>query len=310
LFISSLGFAATGFLYPALVSESIEFGDIAGPFIDLLVIAFVARFSSCTLRKVQDRSEEHIAVLQKTHTEKMVQIYQLSELGKLSAGLIHDLVNPLTVASLNLVQAASDIHSKSLEHIEVCVGHALLATRRMEGYVCTARKQLQHQCNMGNFSLVEEMQQVKQMMEYKANLLAVVVRMQCLNDVMVYGSNVRFSQVMANVVANAIDAYENCECACQNKIVDIRLKNGENGDAIISVQDFGAGIKTEYVSSIFDPFFTTKSNGKGMGIGLCIAKQIIEKDFHGTLSIQSVCGRGTICTIILPKNNEHTCKKV
>ena len=68
----------------------------------------------------------------------------------------------------------------------------------------------------------------------------------------------------------------------------------------ITVCDNAKGIKEEIVERIFDPYFTTKEQGKGTGIGLYMVKQMIEKDFSGTISIKNSIGVGACFTIIMP----------
>jgi len=81
---------------------------------------------------------------------------------------------------------------------------------------------------------------------------------------------------------------------------EIRISTRKIDDSVeIKISDTGAGIPKENLSKIFDPFFTTKEVGKGTGLGLNIAYNIIKKH-KGTIEVQSEIGKGTTFTIQIP----------
>jgi len=73
----------------------------------------------------------------------------------------------------------------------------------------------------------------------------------------------------------------------------------DNGFVEIKIEDTGSGIKEENLKKIFDPFFTTKDVGKGTGLGLNVAYNIIKKH-NGTIEVKSQIGKGTVFKIKLP----------
>ncbi|MBP8829974.1 MAG: hypothetical protein KBG98_10015, partial [Desulfobacter sp.] len=72
-----------------------------------------------------------------------------------------------------------------------------------------------------------------------------------------------------------------------------------NNDIFLTISDTGCGIDPENISKIFDPFFTTKEVGKGTGLGMNIAYNIIQQH-GGSIAVESEKGKGTTFTIILP----------
>jgi two-component system C4-dicarboxylate transport sensor histidine kinase DctB len=107
---------------------------------------------------------------------------------------------------------------------------------------------------------------------------------------------VKFHQLVSNLVANAIDAYEGIPL--ERRIVQVLLsKQGKKAKFV--VKDDGAGINPEHLAYIFDPFFTTKTVDKGTGIGLMIVKRVVEEDFGGTISVASTRRTGTVFTVVL-----------
>jgi signal transduction histidine kinase len=72
------------------------------------------------------------------------------------------------------------------------------------------------------------------------------------------------------------------------------------------VEDNGVGIPEQHIDKIFEPFFTTKISGQGIGIGLSMAKRIVEKDFGGLLTAKSEAGRGSSFKVSLPVRKQAT----
>ncbi len=102
----------------------------------------------------------------------------------------------------------------------------------------------------------------------------------------------QLNQVFLNILVNAAQAIETTG--------EIRIKTWqENNDIFLTISDTGCGIEPENISKIFDPFFTTKEVGKGTGLGMNIAYNIIQQH-GGSIAVESEKGKGTTFTIILP----------
>ncbi len=106
------------------------------------------------------------------------------------------------------------------------------------------------------------------------------------------------NQVFVNILVNAAQSIEN------RGEISIKTR-ADNGYAEIKISDTGAGIPTENLSKIFDPFFTTKEVGKGTGLGMHVAYNIIKKH-HGNIDVKSNVGKGTTFTIRIPVDNQMT----
>jgi signal transduction histidine kinase len=105
----------------------------------------------------------------------------------------------------------------------------------------------------------------------------------------------QLNQVFANLFINAAQAIE--------KEGEIKVKtSSNNGNIEITISDTGTGISKEDISKVFDPFFTTKDIGKGTGLGLHVAYNIIKKH-NGVIEVSSEVGVGTTFYIKLPRNN-------
>ena len=115
----------------------------------------------------------------------------------------------------------------------------------------------------------------------------------------IYGYENEFKQVILNILNNAKDSI--------NKRKKLDIKKGkidiniyrERNIGIISIKDNGEGIDKDIINRVFEPYFTTKFQSKGVGMGLYIAKQILENNMEGEISIDNIQG-GTLVTIKHP----------
>ncbi|MFZ4859222.1 MAG: response regulator [Desulfuromonadaceae bacterium] len=108
----------------------------------------------------------------------------------------------------------------------------------------------------------------------------------------------QLNQVFLNILVNAAHAIE--------RQGEIRIATWAESESVkISISDSGDGIAPEHVKRIFDPFFTTKEVGKGTGIGLAIAYDIVVNKHGGIIDVTSEIGEGTTLTITLPVKREN-----
>lgn len=245
--------------------------------------------------KVEDRTRE----LKEAQMEKVAQLYRFAEFGRLSSGFFHDLANPLTAVSLNMEKMKNNPHIDAINASKYLTD-AITATHRMEKFITTIRKQIAKEETKEFFSLSEEIIQAIQILSCKAQKANVDVNFFPFTDVQIYGDSIKFSQVVTNLIANAIDAYEDGESVNRKKR-EIKIKLSEKDGLIyLIVEDWGGGISQKNIDKVFKPFFTTKGPDKGTGIGLSLTKNIIEKDFCGSIKVQSGENCGTKFIIKIP----------
>ena len=255
-----------------------------------------ARSSEAALRKERNLLEvkvrERTQELEKAQVEKMQQLQRFAEFGRLSSTLLHDLANPLTSVSIELEQLADSEHSQ-------LVTEARKGIASMERYVEAARRQLRNQSEVKLFNVADEVRRVEGFLESKARAMHATILMDVDDRLELYGDSARFSQIIANLVANAIDAYEDLPDA-PDKPVIVTVKPIK-GVVRITVEDKAVGIDKKDLKRIFEAFYTTKAADRGSGLGLSITKRTIEEDFGGTISVKSTKGEGTCFTVKLPK---------
>jgi len=265
-----------------------------------------AKKSEAELKEERDSLEikviERTAQLRSMEMEKINQLYRLAEFGRLSSGIFHDLINPLTAVSLNLEQVRIEGEQKLIS-AKTSLSQAILATNKMENLIISIKKQIQKESALCKFSISEEIKQIIEIFTYKARKANVKINFSENSEFNMHGDPIKFGQIISNLLANAIDACEGKAESLSDRAnlkVDILLTQTENNLDII-ISDTGSGINPENINKIFEPFFSTKScAGRGLGIGLASTKNIIENDFKGSIQVESKINYSTKFIISLP----------
>ncbi len=238
---------------------------------------------------VEDRTRE-IKTLQ---ADKIAQLYRSAEFGKLSTGIFHDLMNPLNAVIANVSQLESN--SNNISEVTSYLEKAVAASRRMGDFLGTIRKQIRVDDRTERFALNKELQEAVDILRYKAREMHVTFSVETTDELHAFGNPLKFHQVALNLISNAIDA-------CESRVESVVTINLDQQDtfAKLTIGDNGCGIPEHLVSKVFDTFFTTKDYSKGMGLGLSTTKDIVEKHFHGTISLASIQNKGTTFTVLIP----------
>jgi signal transduction histidine kinase len=228
-------------------------------------------------------------------SQAMSELYRYAEFGKLSSGLFHDLMNPMTAMTLS-IEELEKISPKNADETKLHFEKALRASRRIEQFITTIRMHIDGKDCQKKFSLDEIIIHTIELLDYKSRSSGVAIEYQG-SEIFLFGSPLKFQQAALNLISNAIDSYDKSATKDRSIICQLYL---ENKNIIFSVTDHGSGIPKEIIHKIFDPFFTTKPRLKGTGLGLSNTKYIIEKIFKGTISVKTAEGRGTSFVVSIP----------
>lgn len=232
--------------------------------------------------------------------ERRVRVAEkLSALHTLSAGVAHELRNPLSALDLNLHLLEEELRGR---HHPVQVDRYLdvlsAETRRLTGILDNfMRFSRPGAIRVQEVDVAQLLAHVSSLLDYEAREHRIdlqVVLEEGLGTVM--GDETQISQVLVNIIVNAFHAMPDggiCRIAAARRCLAGKLW------LEVSVQDTGTGIKTEEMSRLFEPFFTTKEQGSGLG--LAIAYRIVQ-DHGGTIEAQSAPASGTTVTVRLPAN--------
>lgn len=232
--------------------------------------------------------------LESTHLQ-LIQSSKMTLLGELSAGLAHELNQPLTV-----IKGLSQSIMKGMEGTSPLYDRIKLitdASMKMEAIIkhlnIFSRQEPPALLPVDLNSVIKD----AFMMASEMLLTHSIETVMDLEEVpAVPGSANRLEQVIINLITNAKDAMPG------GGVLNISTRAVEQGGrrfSRIEIRDSGAGIPQEIASRVFDPFFTTKKAGKGTGLGLSISCGIIE-EHNGRITVESGRGKGAVFHITLP----------
>lgn len=312
LLVLMLGYAEVqGYIHPDLswLSEKLKLGDTFSFVAGLLIIGVVswlanreidrsldrALSSEAALEAERDQLEMKVAErtqeLERAQLEHVIELQRLAEFGRLSAGLLHDVASPLTVASLNLKELGTQSQS-------LLVRQALQSLHYIERFLESARKQLKAQSSIGSFLVSKEIKQVISILQHPAREAGVKLELVPMPRYKLHADPVKFSQVMANLILNAIESYS-LNDGRPDRTIKIETKQLKNW-LVVTVSDNGRGLSPEQIPRIFDTFYSTHASGQAnMGIGLATVKRLVEDDFSGTVKVSSSPKTGTKFTVRL-----------
>lgn len=260
--------------------------------------------SEADLRKERDGLEvkvrERTAELEKQHTDQISQASRFIEFGKLSSGIFHDLANHLNVLMLMMDEKMSGSKevSKAREYLE----EFREAKTDFEKFLISNKKRLK-EVEKSAFNPDDEIRSVLGFMDYKAKRYKIDFEfLPDGNEKRIYGSSLKFSHIISNLVSNALNAYEKVIREDNRKIIAKSISR--NGYYIFEIFDFGCGIKEEDKPKIFNSFFSTSKNGLGLGLG--IVRNSVKDDFDGMITFDSNQNVGTVFLIQIPlfENNK------
>jgi len=287
--------------------------------------------------RVEERTSELADALQhlKNSESALIQSEKMSSLGQMIAGVAHEINTPLayvrsgleilderlpqsgelaneTLALLNLLSAGEhseeDIAAQFQRVQDLCIasqqghGAAELAGVIKDGlYGLDQISEIV--LNLKNFSRLDRAKVSRfDLNEGLESTLIIAkhlvktktIKRELAGHAVVMGSPSQVNQVFLNLISNAAQA------TGADGVITLRtIEEKSLGRVKVEVEDNGSGIPANVLPKIFDPFFTTKKVGEGTGLGLSIAYKII-KEHGGSISVDSVIGRGTRFTIVLP----------
>ncbi|MCP5208161.1 MAG: sensor histidine kinase [Hahellaceae bacterium] len=251
--------------------------------------------SNLRLRKEIIEREKTERALHQTQDE-LIQTAKLAVLGQLSAGINHELSQPLTAIKTfarnaeafyergnhSIVKDNLQEISELTEHMAKIIAQYKIFARKTEGHLRDT--------------------DITQAIKAALHLLDATLRTQKINahitgidnPVIIQGDIVWLEQVLVNLLSNAVQAMQ----AEPEKKIDISLQM-KPATIELSIRDWGTGISAESLPKLFEPFYTTKDISEGLGLGLSISQQIMEM-MKGSLQARNHPEKGAIFTMIFP----------
>ena len=214
---------------------------------------------------------------------------KLNSIGRLAAGIAHEINNPLANVTLSL-----DILKDMLVDNEKATSKVVSIERNIDRASKIAKELLhfsrEKEQKLERVNIADVIESTKTLLDYQKH--KVIINYDIGNMPPVMGISWKLEEVFINVIMNAVDA-----CGEGGRI---RVKGSyDRGNVTILISDNGSGITNDAIDKVFDPFFTTKDVGEGTGLGLSVCYNIV-KQHNGDMEISSSLGEGTEVLIMLP----------
>ncbi|MDF0551515.1 ATP-binding protein [Kamptonema sp. UHCC 0994] len=298
------------------------------------------------LEEKAEQMEKTLAELKQTQSQ-LIQTEKMSGLGQMVAGVAHEINNPVNFIHGNLTYASKYAQElldlmllyqeqypnptpeikNSLEEIDLefivedlpkILSSMKVGTERIRQIVLSLRNFSRHdESEMKRVDIHEGIDSALMILQHRLKSQRATSEINIIKD---YGDLPKvecypgdLNQVFMNILANAIDALEECSKKsgfeeigenCGNITICTQLFK-ETSRAVIKIRDNGCGMPTEVKNRAFDPFFTTKPVGKGTGLGLSLAYKIVVEKHGGLLQCYSEPKQGTEFKIEIPINQNH-----
>lgn len=251
--------------------------------IALVIIGVITHWNRSLKKEVENRTKEIKELYDMAkHDDKM------KALGKLSAGVAHELRNPLTSIKV-FIDMLPDKKNKP-EFLEELMKIVPMEINRLNSLVTTLLDYAKPKAPAPQNNILKDvLSDIIILLKQKLNEKKIVIK-ENGTDIELWADTSQFKQIMINILLNSIEAIE------KDGIISITgSTDGKRSKVIIA--DNGCGIPQDVLNKVFDPFFTSKKYG--YGIGLSITHQLI-KENKGEIHIDSKEGTGTTITIDLP----------
>jgi two-component system, NtrC family, sensor kinase len=232
------------------------------------------------------------------HQEQLLQSGKIAAIGTLTAGIAHELNNPINNIMLTaefIKEDLSQLHDKEGEEmIQDILVQAQRASEIVRNLLDFSRAE---QPEREPLDIAQVIRDTIKLVQNQLTLSGVEIEWRLPDSLpIINGDPKALQQVFLNLFINAIQAMK------EGGILTIRAHpgSGENGHELrVDVADTGSGIEAEDVQHVFEPFFTTKEVGRGTGLGLSVSYGIVQKH-GGHIEVKSKKGVGSTFTVVLP----------
>lgn len=296
LMISFLPLTHLGYIESLLPpSASTVHGVLCAIFVFVIVSIFTVLFRAAIVNKNKQLGNSMIQL--RDTTQKLIHSEKMASLGMLSAGVAHEINNPLNfirggieILERDLKQTKEDneIVDASFEVIKEGLTRASVIVNSLSHF-SRQTDDMNETCDL-HAILDNSVIMLQHKLKYKGTLIKTYDDQPAI----ITGNEGRLHQAFLNFISNAEEAID------EGGTIELHTEVSDDGVDIL-IKDSGVGIQGEFLDKISDPFFTTKPVGEGTGLGLAISYRIIQ-DHEGRIHVHSKPGKGTCFTINFTKS--------
>lgn len=226
--------------------------------------------------------------------QRLVELEKTTAIGNMAAGTAHHLNTPLASMLLRVQMMRDRAHNsgcgRDLEHLERNIDFCQQFVRQLLEFSRQSKSQKQPEklaaiieAVMGFLSPSLAFTRIQMALDLSAGI----------TDLQVFADRNQLETVLLTLLSNSLDAMS------PGGQIDLRVLQSSPSTVQVAIEDNGCGISPSVAEHLFEPFFTTKPSGKGTGLGLALAKNIIA-EHGGSIELRARAGRGAIAEITLP----------
>ena len=257
------------------------------------------------IRDISDRKQAE---------QKLFISEKMASLGRLTAGIAHEINTPIAAIRASLVEVTELINEfeasmgdpevtendriEIIDEIDRALELAKNSASRAARFVQSIRNQTRDPKTFSdhNFDAKKVVADSVMMLDHSFRKEKCSFQIDAPDEkIMLFGSPERFSQMVINLLSNAIDA----SAVKGGGPITLSL-NVIESETVMQINDVGSGIKPNNIAQLFDPMFSTKPFGEGSGLGLTIVHDIVTAYFDGRIEVESELGSGTKFTVYFP----------
>src|SRR3989339_28279 len=263
----------------------------------LILISIVDITERKRLQVELKSSHENLDIKVKERSAELVRANLLSGIGVFAATIAHELRNPLAAIKVGMYNIRKKINDtaidSNIDNINKKIDESNQIINNLLFYV---RIHEPHYEKVNIDEIIEESVGVAER-RYDKKTVKIVKNIKT-RDVIIDADPLQIKEVFNNLLNNAFDALP-----AEKGMIKVEVKLNDTNFIKITFADNGTGIEKDILEKIFDAFFTTKAKGTGLGLSVC---KYIAEIHHGSLTVESKVGKGTVFTMTLPLKREES----
>lgn len=266
----------------------------------LFVFLFIIFLSYIYSKKREEDLDEKLQLMVALKTKELETQYLkkikdanfLIDLGKLAAGLAHDIRCPLTIISLILQKAQKN------NNVVVDLQQAFLEINKIDELSRISVCKMSDKPQKDFFNLNLEINKLINLFEYESRIRKIKIIFESNKEYKLYSDRLKLIQVLSNLILNAMESYDGLKVEIKYIFIKLDMKPR---NLFIRIKDYGVGISKENLEKIFDPGFSSKNSAIALGYGLYLSQELMQKTYLSKIKVESKINHGSTFSLPVKK---------